>query len=94
MKDLYSYIKPKKQIIDAHSHLFDHTGALSKLYSVPKFVNKIVGFADICFNAIDKYTEGKILGAFILAAVEYERAYLPLASEEPIGCKCLKVSLQ
>lgn len=40
------------------------------------------------------YTEGKILGAFILAAVEYERAYLPLASEEPIGCKCLKVSLQ
>ena len=64
MKDLYSYIKPKKQIIDAHSHLFDHTGLLSKLYSVPKWVNKIVGFADICFNSIDKYTEGKIVDLY------------------------------
>ena len=42
------------------------------------------------------YTEGKILGAFILAAVEYERAYLPAAvsGDDPSGCKCLKVSLQ
>lgn len=41
------------------------------------------------------YTEGKILGAFILAAVEYERVYLPVtAGDEPSGCKCLKVSLQ
>ena len=43
---------------------------------------------------VNDNTEGKVFGAFLMAAVEYERAYLPLASEEPIGCKCLKVSLQ
>ena len=44
----------------------------------------------------ENYTEGKALGAFILAAVEYERAYLPAAvsGDDPSGCKCLKVSLQ
>ena len=38
------------------------------------------------------YTEGKVLGAFILAAVEYERAYPP---EETAGgeCRCLRVSI-
>ena len=38
------------------------------------------------------YTEGKILGAFVLAAVEYERAYYkaPLLS----SCNCLTVSFK
>ena len=38
------------------------------------------------------YTEGKILGAFVLAAVEYERAYYkaPLLS----SCNCLTVSFR
>lgn len=38
------------------------------------------------------YTEGKILGAFVLAAVEYERAYY----EEPVftACQCLNVSFR
>lgn len=44
------------------------------------------------------YTEGKVLGAFILAAVEYERAYMPLQQPEtpdpnaPVSaCRCLKL---
>lgn len=37
---------------------------------------------------ITTYTEGKVLGAFILAAVEYEKAYLPINT----ACNCLRVS--
>lgn len=37
-----------------------------------------------------QYNEGKALGAFILAAVEYERAYLPVDH----SCDCLQVSIQ
>lgn len=43
------------------------------------------------------YTEGKVLGAFILAATEYERAYPPAAApeSEPAGgeCRCLRVTI-
>ena len=38
---------------------------------------------------ITSYTEGKVLGAFILAATEYERAYM--APEE---CDCLKITVE
>lgn len=41
-------------------------------------------------QVITDYTEGKVLGAFILAAVEYERAYLPA----PAGCNCLNVEVR
>lgn len=41
---------------------------------------------------IDTYTEGKVLGAFILAAVEYERAYMPVMKCP--HCKCFRVSLK
>lgn len=48
-------------------------------------------------RVINDYTEGKVLGAFILAAVEYERAYPPAAAvePEPAGgeCRCLRVSI-
>lgn len=52
--------------------------------------------SDVTATKENEYTEGKALGAFILAAVEYERAYLPVAAagDDPSGCKCLKVSLQ
>ena len=42
---------------------------------------------------VTSYTEGKVLGAFILAATEYERAYPPAA--EPAGgeCRCLRVNI-
>lgn len=36
---------------------------------------------------ITTYTEGKVLGAAILAAVEYERAYMPVNE----SCRCLRV---
>ena len=41
------------------------------------------------------YTEGKVLGAFILAATEYERAYPPKAPAaiDP-ACNCLRIELQ
>ncbi len=39
---------------------------------------------------ITTYTEGKVLGAFILAAVEYERAYLPVDH----SCDCLSVEVR
>lgn len=43
------------------------------------------------------YTEGKVLGAFILAATEYERAYPPAAEPEPEPaggeCRCLRVNI-
>lgn len=43
---------------------------------------------------ITNYTEGKVLGAFILAAVEYERAYMPLVPDVPESdCQCLSVTL-
>ncbi len=44
---------------------------------------------------ITDYTEGKALGSFILAAVEYERAYPPQAAavEPDNGCRCLKVTI-
>ena len=38
---------------------------------------------------ITNYTEGKALGAFILAAVEYERAYPPKTD-----CKCIHISVE
>lgn len=48
-------------------------------------------------QVINNYTEGKVLGAFILAAVEYERAYPPAAAvePEPAGgeCRCLRVNI-
>lgn len=41
---------------------------------------------------ITGYTEGKILGAFILAAVEYERVYMPEAPDKPLSsCRCLRL---
>lgn len=44
------------------------------------------------------YTEGKVLGAFVLAAVEYERAYLPLLApptdSAPSTCRCFEVKVQ
>jgi len=44
---------------------------------------------------VTSYTEGKVLGAFILAATEYERAYPPEAASEPAGgeCRCLRVNI-
>ena len=44
---------------------------------------------------IQNDSEGKVLGAFLMAAVEYERAYM--SEPEPIippddGCKCLKIT--
>ena len=48
-------------------------------------------------QVINTYTEGKVLGAFILAAVEYERAYPPAAEPEPEPaggeCRCLRVNI-
>ncbi len=48
---------------------------------------------------VTTYTEGKILGAFIFAAVEYERAYMkntPTDNTDDVidnGCKCLRLEL-
>ena len=41
----------------------------------------------------NNYTEGKVLGAFILAATEYERAYLKPRTTGDLSCNCLKVAL-
>jgi len=43
---------------------------------------------------ITNYTEGKVLGAFILAAVEYERAYPPEEAAAGDECKCLRVTFE
>lgn len=42
---------------------------------------------------IQNTSEGKVLGSFLMAAVEYERAYPP--TSEPAGgeCRCLRVSV-
>lgn len=40
---------------------------------------------------IQDNTEGKVLGAFLMAAVEYERAYPPKAAED---CKCIHISVE
>jgi len=44
---------------------------------------------------IQNDSEGKVLGAFLMAAVEYERAYPPQAAavEPDNGCRCLKVTI-
>lgn len=43
---------------------------------------------------INNKTEGKVFGPFLMAAVEYERAYLPPVSPEPeSGCGCIRVKL-
>ena len=46
---------------------------------------------------VTSYTEGKVFGAFILAATEYERAYPPAAAPEPEPaggeCRCLRVNI-
>lgn len=44
---------------------------------------------------IQNDSEGKVLGAFLMAAVEYERAYPPAAEPEPAGgeCRCLRVHI-
>lgn len=43
---------------------------------------------------IQNDSEGKVLGAFLMAAVEYERAYMYPPTTGDISCNCLKVSLQ
>ena len=46
---------------------------------------------------VNDNTEGKVFGAFLMAAVEYERAYLPIGSasdEMASNCKCLNLTLQ
>lgn len=43
---------------------------------------------------VTSYTEGKVLGAFILAATEYERAYLKPRTTADLSCNCLKVKIQ
>ncbi len=40
---------------------------------------------------IQDNTEGKVLGAFLMAAVEYERAYGPAAAEP---CGCIKITVE
>ena len=44
---------------------------------------------------IQNNSEGKVLGPFLMAAVEYERAYPPEAAAEPAGgeCRCLQVTI-
>ena len=42
---------------------------------------------------IQNDSEGKVLGAFLMAAVEYERAYMYPPTTGDISCNCLKVSL-
>ena len=46
---------------------------------------------------IQNDSEGKVLGAFLMAAVEYERAYPPAAEPEPEPaggeCRCLRVTI-
>ena len=46
---------------------------------------------------IQNDSEGKVLGAFLMAAVEYERAYPPAAAPEPEPaggeCRCLRVTI-
>ena len=44
---------------------------------------------------IQNTSEGKVLGSFLMAAVEYERAYPPEEAGEPAGgeCRCLRVSI-
>ncbi len=39
-------------------------------------------------------SEGKVLGAFLMAAVEYERAYMQPQSNADLSCNCLKVKIQ
>ena len=46
---------------------------------------------------ITSYTEGKILGAFILAATEYERRFLPESNSGELAessCHCLQVTMK
>lgn len=43
---------------------------------------------------IQNDSEGKVLGAFLMAAVEYERAYMYPPTTGDLSCNCLKVSLQ
>ena len=43
---------------------------------------------------IQNDSEGKVLGPFLMAAVEYERAYPPAAAEPAGGeCRCLRVNI-
>lgn len=64
--------------------------------------NKRVGDANYYLSGSDvteiiTYTEGKILGAFIFAAIEYERAYMKNTPTDNAindnGCKCLQLQL-
>lgn len=42
---------------------------------------------------IQNDSEGKVLGAFLMAAVEYERAYPPAAEPAGSECRCLRVNI-
>ncbi len=43
--------------------------------------------------SIQNDSEGKALGPFLMAAVEYERAYPPESAASEAECKCLRVSI-
>ena len=69
----------------------DRTGLLTEQYSREMIEGHLHGWYNKDVPIQDN-TEGKVLGAYLMAAVEYERAYPPEAAAGA-ECRCLRVSI-
>ena len=64
MEYLSNYIKyMTTNIYDGHIHLFSHRGAImdNKGFNIPSQYDKVIGFMDIEFNDLDKYSHNDVI---------------------------------
>ena len=64
MEYLSNYIKyMTTNIYDGHIHLFSHRGSImgNKGFNIPSQYDKVIGFMDIEFNDLDKYSHNDVI---------------------------------
>ena len=61
MISLSTYLHDCVDKIDGHSHFFDFEKVISDVYTYPSDYKRVVGFADIRFDKLDEYKNGKVV---------------------------------
>jgi hypothetical protein len=61
METLKNYLKTDTKYWDGHIHLFDHSGTIYDYIDLPAHISKFVGFMDIDFKNIHKYSHDMVM---------------------------------
>lgn len=61
MIPLSTYLRDYQDKIDGHSHFFDFEKVIGDVYTYPSDYKRVVGFADIRFDKLDNYKNGKMV---------------------------------